>query len=94
MILNFLIVSEERNELVEKFSRKSMVRSEDFNIFSHLNLNMVNNCIQSSVCYKIVKTEPPDDEQISFRRELYFRDSMGKYITSRKSFRLLIFFFR
>ncbi|XP_044747035.1 ATPase family AAA domain-containing protein 2-like [Coccinella septempunctata] len=68
-------IKREKSDLVEKCSRKSMVRSDDFNIFSHLNSNMVNNCIQSSVCYKIIKTEPTDEQHKSFSREKIFKDS-------------------
>lgn len=52
-----------------------MIRSEDFNIFPHLNSNMVNNCIQSSVCYKIIKTEPQDEPYRNFSRENIFKNS-------------------
>ncbi|KAL3285942.1 hypothetical protein HHI36_000459 [Cryptolaemus montrouzieri] len=64
-----------QENMAKKYSRRSIIRSEDFNVIPHLNSNLVNNCIQSSVCYRIIKTEPPDEPRKNFSREDIFKNS-------------------
>ncbi|KAK9880444.1 hypothetical protein WA026_011690 [Henosepilachna vigintioctopunctata] len=67
---------EEKPEISTRHSKRSMLRNEDFFPLPHMmNTNLVNNCIQSSVCYKIVKLEPPDESRRAISRENIFKNS-------------------